>query len=71
MANQDGSPRKDQDEFLAAAAGEDRGLVAEIVQFMAENKLWWMTPIFVVLGLMGFLLVLGATGVAPFIYYLF
>lgn len=61
---------KDKD-FLAAAGEQDRGLVGEFVGFMAENKVWWMTPILVVLGLVGLLLVLGATGIAPFIYTLF
>ena len=60
-----------KDEFLQAAAQEDRGLIAEFWAFMAENKMWWLTPILVVFGLLGVLLVLGATGVAPFIYTLF
>ena len=58
----------EDDEFLNAAGGEDRGIVGEFVQFMAENKVWWLTPILVVFLLLGVLLVLGATGVAPFIY---
>ena len=59
------------DDFLQAAQEEERGLVSEFVMFMAENKMWWLTPILVVFGLLGVLLVLGATGVAPFIYSLF
>lgn len=62
---------KDDEEFLQAAAGKERGLVAEFIAFMAENKMWWLTPILVVFGLLGLLLVLGATGAAPFIYTLF
>ena len=61
-------PQKEQDEFLHAATQEERGLVAEFVAFMSENKVWWLTPILVVFGLLGVLLILGATGVAPFIY---
>lgn len=38
---------------------------------MAENKLWWMTPILLVLLAVGVLLVLGGTGVLPFVYILF
>jgi hypothetical protein len=60
--------QKDQDEFLQAATGKDRGIVGEFIQFMAENKVWWLAPILIVFGLLGILLVLGATGVAPFIY---
>jgi hypothetical protein len=56
-------------DFLAEA-GHDKqgGLVAEFIAFMRENKAWWMAPILIVLGLVGVLLVLGATGVAPFLY---
>jgi hypothetical protein len=61
-----------KNEFLDAAShGEQRGLVAEFIGFMKENKAWWMTPILLVLGLVGVLFVLGATGIAPFIYTLF
>jgi hypothetical protein len=62
--------KKDQD-FLDAAQDQERGLVSEFVMFMAENKMWWLAPILIVFGLLGVLLVLGATGVAPFIYTLF
>lgn len=70
MTDQD---QKDEaNEFLTAAKGEERGLIAEFVAFMAENKMWWMTPLLVVFLLFGVLLALGATGViSPFIYTLF
>lgn len=57
-----------KNEFLDAAGQEERGLIAEFVAFMAENKMWWLTPILVVFLLLAVLLVLGATGVAPFLY---
>ncbi|MBL8748823.1 MAG: hypothetical protein JNK78_06660 [Planctomycetes bacterium] len=60
-----------KDEFLQAAAKEERGIIAEFWSFMAENKMWWLTPILVVFALLGVLLALGATGIAPFIYTLF
>jgi hypothetical protein len=71
MTKQSEDQNKANDDFLNAAQDEERGLVAEFVMFMAENKMWWLTPILVVFGLLGVLLVLGATGVAPFIYTLF
>jgi len=46
-------------------------LVHELFLLLAENKKWWMIPIFVVLGLVGLLALLGSTGAAPFIYTLF
>jgi hypothetical protein len=64
-------PNKSNDDFLNAAQEEERGLVSEFIMFMAENKMWWLAPILIVFGLLGVLLVLGATGVAPFIYTLF
>jgi hypothetical protein len=43
----------------------------ELIQFMGQNKKWWLIPIVVVLVLMGALLILGGTAAAPFIYTLF
>jgi len=71
MSDERDEDSQTDEEFLQAAQEEERGLVAEFVMFMAENKMWWLTPILVVFGLLGVLLVLGATGVAPFIYTLF
>lgn len=61
-------PKSTDNEFLQAAGKEERGLIAEFVAFMAENKMWWLTPILIVFLLLGVLLILGATGVAPFLY---
>ena len=71
--SQTNTPEKPTNQDFSSAAGHDqeRGLVAEFIGFMAENKVWWMAPILLVLGLVGVLLVLGATGVMPFIYTLF
>ena len=71
MSDKQDDESQNDEEFLQAAQEDERGLVAEFVMFMAENKMWWLTPILVVFGLLGVLLVLGATGVAPFIYTLF
>ena len=57
--------------FEQLAEGEEQGLIAEFVQFLKENKKWWLTPILLVLGLLAIIGYLGATGVAPFIYSLF
>ena len=53
------------------ARGRQRGPLAEFLGFVLNNKKWWLTPIIVVLILVGFLAVLGGSGVAPFIYTLF
>lgn len=61
-------PEQPENEFMQAASKQERGLVAEFVAFMAENKMWWLAPILIVFLLLGILLILGATGVAPFLY---
>ena len=50
---------------------ENSGLISEFWQFLKENKKFWLIPIIVILLLVGGLLILGATGAAPFIYTLF
>jgi hypothetical protein len=60
-----------KNEFEAASAGEQHSLVKEFIDFVFENKKWWLIPILLVLGLVGLLAVLGTTGAAPFIYTLF
>ncbi len=66
----DEEPQK-SDDFVAQASGERTGLVTEFVDFLKENKKWWLAPIIVsILGL-GLLVMLGGTAAAPFIYTLF
>jgi uncharacterized protein DUF5989 len=52
---------------------EDRGpgVMGELWAFITHNKKWWLTPILLMLLLLGVLIVLGGTGAAPFIYTLF
>lgn len=50
---------------------QEMGLLAEFWLFIREEKLWWLTPIVVVLLLVGTLVALTQTGAAPFIYALF
>ncbi|MCA9217370.1 MAG: hypothetical protein KDB27_30085 [Planctomycetales bacterium] len=50
---------------------EQLTIVQEFMLFITENKAWWMVPILLVLGLVGLLVILSATGAAPFIYTLF
>jgi hypothetical protein len=57
--------------FSRKAAEKRRGPVAEFFSFVLHNKKWWLTPIIIVLVLVAVLVVLGGSGVAPFIYSLF
>jgi hypothetical protein len=47
------------------------GLLAELWEFLRHNKKWWLTPIILVLLLVGALTLLAGTAAAPFIYPLF
>ena len=47
------------------------GIVAEFVEFLRDNKKWWLIPILVVLGLFGVIAALASSPIAPFIYALF
>ena len=57
--------------FAQAAEEEQPGLVREFIEFLVESKAWWLTPIIIVLLLVGLLVVLSGSVVAPFIYPIF
>jgi hypothetical protein len=57
--------------FEQLARRPQMGMVGEMLAFLLQNKKWWLIPIIVVLLLLGLVMVLGATGAAPFIYTLF
>ncbi|HYG21928.1 MAG TPA: DUF5989 family protein [Verrucomicrobiae bacterium] len=46
-------------------------MVAELWEFLKTNKKWWLVPILVLFLVLGALILLGGTGLAPFIYTLF
>ena len=47
------------------------GFAGELWGFLKQNKKWWLLPILVTLLLVGALILLSGTAVAPFIYTLF
>ena len=58
-------------EFEKEAGQKRESFLSEFVQFLMNNKKWWMIPILLVLSIIGLLAALGPTGAAPFIYTLF
>lgn len=60
-----------EDSFLEASQKSQGGLISEFIGFMKDNAKWWLIPFLVVFGLLGLLLLAGATGAAPFIYTMF
>jgi len=58
-------------EFQEAAKTRSGHLAGEVWAFLRENRKWWLLPLIVVLVLVGALVVLSTTAVAPFLYTLF
>jgi hypothetical protein len=58
-------------EMESLARSKRTGIVREFVDFLSENKKWWLAPIIISVLLLGGLVLLGGTAAAPFIYTLF
>ena len=62
------APTEEQNEFEQAGNEKPLSLIEEFLVFIRENKKWGLIPILLIFGLIGILVTLSATGVAPFIY---
>ena len=72
MSDSPPAPPADKNpELDALAQAKQRGMLAEFIGFLKHNKKWWLTPIILALLLMGILIALSGSAVAPFIYTLF
>ena len=60
-----------QEDFAAQAAAKRSGLVTEFVDFLKDNKKWWLAPIILSILALGLLVMLGGSAAAPYIYTLF
>ena len=58
-------------EFERAAERADGGFLRECWDLLRHNKKWWLLPLLIVLLLVGLLVVLSGTAIAPFIYTIF
>ncbi|HEX7879059.1 MAG TPA: DUF5989 family protein [Candidatus Eisenbacteria bacterium] len=63
--------RSGGEEFQKLAGSRRTGFLAEFFGFLRQNRKWWMLPMLVVILLLGALVLLGGTPLAPFIYTLF
>ena len=63
--------RRQAQEFEQAAQMKSEGFIGELWGFLHANKKWWLLPIVLVLVLVGALIVLSSTALAPFIYTIF
>lgn len=58
-------------EFARQAEQASPGIVAEFLQFLTENKKWWLIPLLIAVGLIALMVALSASPLAPFIYPVF
>lgn len=60
-----------EDNEASLKAASNSGFWGEVWYFLKTSKKWWMLPLIMSFVVMGLLLVLAKTAVAPFIYTLF
>ena len=58
-------------DFEDAAAERRPQVPSDSWSFVCRNERWWMIPMIVILMLLGFVVLLGSSGVGAFIYPLF
>jgi len=71
MTRRQTEPQADPGDFAKLAAQRSSGLAREFFDFMRTYKKWWLTPIILMMALVGLLVIAGGTAAAPFIYALF
>ena len=59
------------EDFSKQAEEAPAGFIAEFWDFLIHNKRWWLTPIVLVMLLVGALLILQSTAAGPALYVLF
>jgi hypothetical protein len=64
-------PAKSNQEFQQYAKHGRGNIATEFLEFLKHNKKWWLLPIILMLLLLGLLVLLSGTAIAPFIYPLF
>ena len=63
---------REPNEFEKASSEQGQGsFLGDLWGFMRDNKKWWLLPIVIMMLVLGLLIFLSGTGLAPFIYTLF
>jgi hypothetical protein len=65
------TPKSESSEMERLAHQSEPGLITEFWGFLRQEGKWWLIPIVIVLLLLGLLVFLSTTGLAPFIYPVF
>jgi hypothetical protein len=71
MADPTSDTASDAERFAQQAEQGRVGALHELWDFLRTNKRWWLTPIVVMLVVVGALSILSASALAPMIYTLF
>ena len=61
----------DSRDFLARSASPRRSLLREFVDFLRQEKKWWLVPLLLVFVVLGVLVAASGSAAAPFLYTLF
>ena len=64
-------PESKKPQFEENGPPQRRGLVREFAAFLRHNRKYWMAPLIILLLLVGLLVLVSGSSVAPFIYPLF
>jgi hypothetical protein len=67
----DGPGPEPRSSFEQQAARKRQGLIGEYFQFLRQHRKWYLIPIVIALILLGALIFVAGTSVAPFIYTMF
>ena len=70
-SNKPDQSHEEADAFERLSQSPPPGLLREFLQFIVQEKKWWMIPILLSLAIVGALVALSSSSVAPFIYTLF
>ncbi|HHY85928.1 MAG TPA: hypothetical protein GYA07_10435 [Verrucomicrobia bacterium] len=54
--------------FEKAAQQRESGFLSELWSFIRQNKKWWLLPIIIMFLILGGLILLSSTGLAPALY---
>ena len=61
-------PSPPSDDFELQLDSRQPTIIKEFWQFLRHNKKWWLLPILLALFVLGTLVVLSGTALAPFMY---
>jgi hypothetical protein len=64
-------PHPNPSEFQERARQARSGFLRELWGFLRNNKKWWMIPMLAIILILGVLVLVSGSPVAPFIYTLF